>query len=251
MYYWQAVVLGLIEGITEFLPISSTFHLIWAAKILQIPQSDFLKLFEVAIQGGAILAVLVVYFKKLSTKIFISFLPTAIVGFVLYKVIKNIFFENLILQLLVFVLMGVIFVAVERLNNKNNTKSISQISFKQAIIVGLCQSLAVVPGVSRAGAVMLTLFGMKVTRSEAAEYSFLLAVPTILAASFFDLIKSKDILLTQSSNLGLLIIGTLVSFLSALVVIKWLIKFLQNHTLEGFGWYRLILVAVLFQLFYH
>ena len=109
MDLFQAIVLGIVEGATEFLPISSTFHLIWTSKLLQIPVTDFLKLFEVAIQGGAILAVLVLYGRKISAKVMISFVPTAIVGLVLYKVIKGIFFENMILQLTVFAGMGILF----------------------------------------------------------------------------------------------------------------------------------------------
>lgn len=249
MYYWQAILLGIIEGATEFLPISSTFHLIWASKILQIPQTEFLKLFEVAIQGGAILAVLVLYGKRISTKVMVSFIPTAIVGLVLYKIIKGIFFENMILQLSVFAGVGIIFLVFERFYKKQN-KKIEDLSYGQALIIGLIQALAVVPGVSRAGAVMLGMMGMGVSREESAKYSFLLAVPTILAASLYDLWKMRSLLTGQSENIQLLILGSIAAFIGALVIIKWFIGFLQKNTLEGFGWYRLILVAILFKLLY-
>ncbi len=249
MYYWQAVVLGLVEGITEFLPISSTFHLIWASKILQIPQTEFLKLFEVAIQGGAILAVLVLYGKKISTKVMVSFIPTAIVGLVLYKIIKGIFFENMILQLSVFAGVGILFLVFERFYKKKN-KKIEDLSYGQALLIGLIQALAVVPGVSRAGAVILGMMGMGVSREESAKYSFLLAVPTILAASLYDLWKMRSLLTGQSENIQLLILGSIAAFVGALVIIKWFIGFLQKHTLEGFGWYRLFLAAILFKFLY-
>lgn len=244
MQVWQAIVLGLVEGITEFLPISSTFHLIWAAKILQIPTTDFLKLFEVAIQGGAILAVLTLYWKKLSAKVMASFVPTAVVGLVLYKIIKNIFFENMILQLSVFAGVGILFFIFEKWYQKQ-TKRITEISYFQAVLIGLIQALAVVPGVSRAGAVILGMMGLGVSREESAKYSFLLAVPTILSASAYDLWKMRSLLSGQTENIQMLIIGSIAAFVSALVIVKWFVGFLQRNTLRTFGWYRLVVALLL------
>ena len=245
MDLFQAIVLGIVEGATEFLPISSTFHLIWTSKLLQIPVTDFLKLFEVAIQGGAILAVLVLYGRKISAKVMISFVPTAIVGLVLYKVIKGIFFENMILQLTVFAGMGILFLIFEKIYKKQN-KKIENITYFQALMIGLIQALAVVPGVSRAGAVILGMMGMGVSREESAKYSFLLAVPTILAASVYDLWKMRSLLSGQIENVQLLIVGSIAAFVSALVIVKWFVGFLQKNTLKTFGWYRIIATSILF-----
>lgn len=251
MEYIQSIILGIIEGLTEFLPISSTFHLIWATKILGVSQSEFQKLFEVVIQAGAILAVSLLYFRNLLSHpqriklVSVSFLPTALIGFILYKLIKGIFFENFPLQLIVFAAVGVVFIIFERYYKKQYKKTASQIGYKEAFFVGLIQSLAVIPGVSRAGAVMLGMMYLGVKREEAAEYSFLLAIPTIFAAAFFDLLKMREVLVSQSGNIVYLLLGTLVSFISALFVIKWFIRFLQNHTLELFGWYRLVVVLLL------
>ncbi len=250
MDLFQAIVLGIVEGATEFLPISSTFHLIWTSKLLQIPVTDFLKLFEVAIQAGAILAILVLYGKtllkdwKLNFKIFASFIPTAVVGLVLYRVIKGIFFENMLLQLAVFAGMGILFLIFEKIYKKQN-KKLAELSYLQAIGIGLIQALAVVPGVSRAGAVMLGMMGMGVSREESAKYSFLLAVPTILAASVYDLWKMRSLLSGQMENVQLLIVGSLAAFVSALIIIKWFIGFLQKNTLNTFGWYRIVVTFIL------
>lgn len=251
----QAFFLGLVEGITEFLPISSTFHLIWTSKLLGIAQSDFLSFFEVFIQSGAILAVVVVYFKyilqhkKNIRNIILSFIPTAIVGLLLHKIIKTVFFNSDALMLGAFAFFGIVFIVVEYLIKKEKItlhKSILDIPISVAIIIGLGQSLAVLPGVSRAGAVMIVMMILGYKRKDSALYSFLLAVPTILAASAFDLIKMDFSLLSQGSNILYITIGFVVAFVSALIVIKWLIRFLQTNTLTSFGIYRLLLSSILF-----
>ncbi|MBI3619952.1 undecaprenyl-diphosphate phosphatase [Candidatus Roizmanbacteria bacterium] len=252
MNIFQALILGLVEGLTEYLPVSSTFHLIWAAKFLGLGQSEFQKVFEVVIQSGAIAAVLALYFKdiindrKLFTKVLVSFVPTATVGLVFYKVIKNFFFGNLFLQLTVFALVGLIFLAVEKSQLSNKlSRSLKEITYSDAFFVGLIQALAVLPGVSRAGAVILSLMYLKVKRQDAAKYSFILAIPTLLAASVFDLIKSRQTLLSDSGNLTLIAVGLITSFVSALVVVKWFVRFLQSHDLRVFGWYRLAAAGLL------
>lgn len=257
MEYLQSVILGLVEGATEYLPVSSTFHLIWTSRFLGIPQSDFQKAYEVIIQAGAILAVVFLYWKivvsdkKLMLKILSSFVPTAIVGLVLYKVIKNVFFENYLLQLAVFLLVGAVFIFYERYR-KNITlkKTLADISYKECLIIGLAQATAVIPGVSRSGAVILTMMFLSVKREEAAKFSFLLAVPTLLAASVLDVVKISPILFTQTEKIGYLAVGFLAAFLSALVVVAWFIKFLQNHTLSFFGWYRILLGIILLGIFF-
>ncbi len=252
MNFLQAILLGIIEGVTEFLPISSTFHLIWSARIFNIVPTDFTALFEVFIQAGAVAAVVFLYFKtiltdrKLMLKVAASFVPTAVVGFLFYKVIKDYFFNSNLLQLIVFLLVGFIFILYERFgSHKQNKKGLELLSYKDAVIVGLIQALAVIPGVSRAGAVILGLMFLKVRREEAARYSFLLAIPTIFAASALDLFKMRSVLVNNSGNIFLLLVGTMAAFLSAIIVVRWLIKFLQSNSLENFGWYRIGVFAAL------
>lgn len=250
-------ILGLVEGITEFLPISSTAHLIIASKILNIPQTDFQKFFEVFIQSGAILAVAFIYIQyiwknpKVLKNILISFMPTAIVGFLLHKIIKTVFFEsfNLIIGSLFFV--GLLFIVFELLIKGKKvklTKSINQLSPIQAIFTGIVQSLAVIPGVSRSGAVMLGMMFMGFKRDESAIYSFLLAVPTIMAASLFDLYQSKDLLLKNLNNINILLFGFIISFVFAYISVKWLIGYLKRNTLVYFGLYRMVLALSLFMI---
>ena len=250
----QSVILGIVEGITEFLPISSTFHLIWTSRFLQLEQTEFVKLFEVFIQGGAILAVVFLYTKEilnnrqLFVKLILSFIPTAVVGFAMYKVIKGVFFERIDVITIAFFIVGIIFLIVEHLIQKNTIKidkNISKLSYKQAVIVGLVQSLAVLPGVSRAGAVIIGMMILGYKRDESAKYSFMLAIPTILAASVYDLYKMREVVSQNTDQLGVLIVGFAVAFISAYIVIKWLIKYLQNNSLVLFGWYRIIASIIL------
>lgn len=250
-----AAILGVVEGLTEFLPISSTFHLILTSNLLRLSQSDFLKLFEVVIQAGAVLSVATLYFRKiyqsrqLSLQLLSSFIPTAVVGMILYKVIKNVFFNAPILQLTVFVIVGLLFVLVEKLisRSKKPALSLAQLSLKQALVIGLAQSAAVIPGVSRSGAVLLTMLVLGFDRSQSADYAFMLSLPTILAAAGLDLLKSYHALsgLDTGSYLSLLV-GIVISYLTALWVMRWLIQYLKSHTLEIFGYYRLALGLLLY-----
>ena len=250
----QAVILGIVEGITEFLPISSTFHLILTSDLLKISQSDFTKLFEVFIQSGAILSVALLFFtdvvkyKELMKKVFISFLPTAVAGFILYKFIKQVLFENQILMVGIFALVGVAFLVVEWMIKKDKIslkKNIESLTYQEAFLIGIVQSLAVIPGVSRAGAVIIIMMLLGFKRDKAAYYSFLLSVPTIFAASIFDLYKMRTLIIQNSGNLYLLLLGFVVAFISAFIGIKWLIGYLQNHSLEFFGWYRILVGIIL------
>lgn len=250
----QALILGVVEGVTEFLPVSSTFHLIFASKFLGLQQTDFVKVFEVFIQGGAILSVIALYLneiikdKNLIKKTLVSFIPTALVGFVLYKVIKNVFFNADYLMLGVFVMVGMLFIALEFFIHKKKilvSKSIDKLTYKDALLVGLVQALAVIPGVSRAGAVIIGLMMLGHRRDEAAKYSFMLAVPTILAASGYDLFKMRNLILHQQGNVLMLAIGAITAFVSSYIVIKWFIGFLKNNSLSLFGYYRFVLAIIL------
>ncbi|OGK37827.1 hypothetical protein A3F03_04795 [Candidatus Roizmanbacteria bacterium RIFCSPHIGHO2_12_FULL_41_11] len=250
----QSLILGLVEGITEFLPISSTFHLIFTSKLMGIQATDFIKLFEVVIQAGAILAVLFLYFRQwwqdrqLVIKILVSFLPTAVIGFFLYKIIKTVFFESSYLMIVMFIAVGLVFLLIEYLVSQNKlllNKSIQSLNYQTAIFVGLVQSLAVIPGVSRAGAVIVAMMGLGIKREEAAKYSFMLSVPTIFAASAWDAWKMRNALTADTGQIYLLFIGFMMAFISAYFVVKWLITYLQNHSLKIFGWYRLVVGIIM------
>ncbi len=254
----QAVLLGIVEGVTEFLPISSTAHLILASQFLGLAQTEFQKFFEVFIQMGAVLAVAFLYLKyllqhkELIKNVSISFIPTAVVGLLLYKIIKTVFFNsNLLISVSLFVI-GFVFILLEKkVKNKSLSlnKNLNQMNWREALLVGLFQSLAIVPGVSRAGIVMVALMGMKYRRTEAALYSFLLAVPTITAAALLDLYKSRDLLVSSQTNVALLVVGFIVSFVTAYVSVKWLISYLQNNSLVNFAYYRFALAIIVVLIF--
>lgn len=251
----NALILGLVEGVTEFLPISSTAHLLIAGRFLHLTQTEFQTFFDIFIQSGAILAVVFIYFsyviknKHLWGKIIVSFIPTAIVGLVLEKIIKKYFFNSLPLIVGSMFLIGLIFIIFEYLikNNKNFlNKSVKDMSYLEAFLIGVGQSLAVVPGVSRSGIVMLAMMGQKFKRDESAVYSFLLAVPTLLAASGLELIKTNIKVLTNTGNLVFLGVGFLASFVTAYIAVKWFIGYMQKNSLTYFGIYRIILSVLTF-----
>lgn len=253
-----SIILGIVEGLTEFIPVSSTFHLIATSKILGLPQTDFLKLFEVVVQSGAIISIIWLYKDKLIRNsslrrmLLYSFIPTAVIGGVLYKLIKGYFFENTILQLFVFGLIGLIFIILEWYLTKNSiklTKKLSDITIKHAVTIGLFQVLSTVPGFSRSGSILIGMLVLGYTRSSAAEYAFMLSLPTILAATALDLYQNRVLLSTISSaEVFYLMLGTLSAFLSALWVMRWLINYLSKYSLRVFGYYRLVAVAILYYL---
>lgn len=251
-----SIILGIVEGLTEFIPVSSTFHLIATSKLLGLPQTDFLKLFEVVIQSGAIVSIIWLYKDKLVSnrplqkRLLYSFIPTAIVGGLLYKLIKGYFFENTILQLSVFGLVGLLFIILEWYLAKksiNLSNKLADISIKHAIIIGLFQAMSTVPGFSRSGSVLLGMLILGYTRSSAAEYAFMLSLPTIFAATALDLYQNRVLLSTISTvETMYLILGTISAFLSALWVMRWLINYLSTNNLRIFGYYRLIALVVLY-----
>jgi undecaprenyl-diphosphatase len=253
----NALILGIVEGVTEFLPISSTAHLLITGKFLHLSQTEFQTFFDVFIQSGAILAVVFLYFKyvikhkDLWGKIIVSFIPTAIVGLILEKIIKKVFFNSMPLIIGAMFVIGLLFIFFEYFIKKKNiklNKSIGDMTYKEAFFAGLGQSLAVIPGVSRSGIVMLTMMGQKFKRDESAVYSFLLAVPTILAASGLELIKTDFKILSNSNNLLFLAVGFVISFITAYISVKWLINFLQKKSLVIFGIYRVLTSFILFML---
>jgi undecaprenyl-diphosphatase len=240
----EAVILGIVEGLTEFLPISSTGHLILVSNLLGIQQTEQHKAFEVSIQLGSILAVVFLYFKKfldtnLMKRILIAFIPTGILGFVLYKIIKSLFNPYIVVFMLVF--GGLLLILIE-LNHKNKSydiNSIYEVSYQKAFLIGVFQSLAMIPGTSRSGATIVGGLLLGLNRKTAAEFSFMLAVPTMFMATFYDVYKNhSNFSLSDWENL---IVGFIVAFISALFAIKWLLKFISNHSFISFGIYRIIL----------
>lgn len=254
MTLFQALIFGLVEGLTEFLPISSTAHLIMTSAFFDMQQSEFVSFFEVFIQSGAILAVVVLYFnfilkhKSYILKLITSFIPTATVGFLLHPFIKSVFFNSTMLISLSLISIGVLFIVLEYFIKQGKFSLIGRLSnltYKHAFLIGLLQSMAVIPGVSRAGAVIVGMMLLRYRRDEAALYSFLLAVPTILAASIFDLLKTDLSIISQEGNIMALMTGFVTSFVVALLVIRWLIQYLQKNSLAIFGAYRILVGATL------
>ncbi|MDD5032409.1 MAG: undecaprenyl-diphosphatase UppP [Patescibacteria group bacterium] len=247
----QSIILGIVEGLTEFLPISSTAHLIIAAKLLAIGQTEFVKSFTIAIQLGAILAVVFLYWRRFFKdwdylkKIITAFLPTAAVGFIFYQIIKSFLMESLLVIALALFFGGIIIIIFEAGKGKRTGDNGSDlITYKRAFLIGLCQSVAVIPGVSRAAATIIGGLSMKLSRRAIVEFSFLLAVPTMLAATGYDLIKTGFNFSGQ--ELGALSIGFLISFFAALAGVKFFLKFITKYNFFYFGVYRVILgIAIL------
>lgn len=258
MDFIQALILGIVEGITEFLPISSTGHLILATDLLQISQTEFVKSFTVIIQSGAILAVLLLYWreliskKSLMLKVLVAFLPTAVIGLLLYKVIKEFLLGNTAVVLWSMFLGGIALLLLElffkhRVGNQKlevSSEKLVAITYKQSFLIGIFQSISVVPGTSRA---LASIFGgmiVGLSRKQAVEFSFLLAAPTLLAATGLDLLETSFSFNNQEwTMLG---IGFVTSFIVAYLVIKWFIKYISHHTFIIFGIYRIIAALLLY-----
>lgn len=251
----ESVILGVIEGFTEFLPVSSTGHLVLASKILNVGQSDFLKSFEIIIQLGAILSVMVLYWKSFWNfenikKLVVAFVPTGIIGLAFYKIVKIYFIGNLQMVLWSLFIGGVILIIFEwRHKEAEGTGGtgggLTHVSYQQSFLVGLCQAVSIIPGVSRSAATIIGGLLMGLKRKTIVEFSFLLAVPTMLAASSLDFIKNAS---TFSKNqFDLLAVGFLVSFVVAVASIKFLLNFIKKHNFIPFGIYR-ILAAIAFWL---
>ncbi len=253
MNYFQAIILSIVEGITEFLPISSTGHMVLAADLLKIAETPFVKDFEIIIQVGAIFAIIALYWKTLLTnkqvwsRVIIAFIPTGIIGFLLYKIIKTYLLGNLYITLAALFVGGIALIALELIYREkdHHAAKIEDISYQNAFLIGLFQSIAVIPGVSRSAATIISALFLGTKRKAATEFSFLLAVPTMLAASGYDLVKTK--FHYTSYEYTVLAVGFIGAFLVALVVVKLFLRFVQTHTFIPFGIYR-ILLTILFWL---
>jgi undecaprenyl-diphosphatase len=258
MEIWQSLVMGVVEGLTEFLPISSTGHLILAGHVLGVTASDFAKSFEIIIQLGAILAVVVLYFKTLWSvanikKLLVAFAPTAVIGLALYKVVKAQLLGNEAVVLWALGIGGVLLIIFElvykskrgAVPDENEGAGIESVTYKQAFLIGLAQSLAIIPGVSRSAATIVGGLLLGLSRQTIVEFSFLLAVPTMLAASGLDLVKNAGSF--SADQFGVLTVGFVVAFVTALVAIKFLLSYIRTHSFIPFGIYR-IAIAILFAL---
>ncbi len=241
----HAIILGIVEGLTEFLPISSTAHLVLTSNFLKIVQNDQLMVFEIAIQLGAILAVVFIYWKKLFdinllTKLFVAFLPTGLVGFLLYKYIKT-FLDNEFIIAFALIIGGIILLIVEKIYKINYQKQQIQheeIDYKKAFILGLSQCVAMIPGVSRSGAVMTAGLIMNIKRNILVDFTFLMAIPTMFAATFYSLYKARDVLNTD--YLQILSVGFIVSFVIAFIVVKAFLGYIRKFDFVPFAIYRII-----------
>lgn len=250
MSFIDSIILGIIEGFTEFLPISSTAHLILASKLLRLESSEFLKTFEISVQLGAIASVVFLYWKDLISdkdliqKIIVAFIPTAIIGFIFYDIVKDVFLENPLISVWALIIAGLGLILFEFFyKEKSQDNQHNQISYNQSLIIGLFQSIAIIPGVSRAAATILGGLSLGINRKTIVEFSFLLAVPTMAGATGLNLLKSANHLSgTDFVNLG---IGFIVSFVMAMISIKFLLQFIQKHNFTVFGVYR-ILIGLLF-----
>lgn len=250
----HTIILAAVEGVTEFLPISSTGHLILASKLVGIAETDFVKTFEIVIQLGAIMAVVVLYFKKiigsfnLIKKLVVAFIPTAIVGFTLYPLIKEVLLGSSAITLNALFWGGIALIGVEWFlrRKKIEAKSESEVTYRQALLIGTFQSLSVVPGVSRAAATIVGGLLTGLNRQTATEFSFMLAIPTMFAASALDIYKSRHLL--ASANLTTLALGTFLSFIFAILAVKFLIGYIKKHDFTAFGIYRIVL-SILFWIF--
>jgi undecaprenyl-diphosphatase len=248
----QATLLGIIEGATEFLPISSTGHLILAGSLLGIPATDFYKSFEIVIQLGAILAVVVLYFRSLLDievlkRIAVAFVPTGVIGLACYHLVKTYLLGNATVVLSALFIGGLILILFElaRTERFQYDMPLSAITYKQALIIGLFQSVAIIPGVSRSAATIVGGLLLELPRKTIVEFSFLLAVPTMAAATGLDLLKNYASF--SADGAWLIAIGFLVSFAVALLAIKFFLSYVRTHGFLPFGIYR-VLVAVLFWL---
>lgn len=249
----DAVLLAIVEGVTEFLPVSSTGHLILAQHLLGIEETVFVKTFDIGIQLGAILAVVALYARSLLNvtllkKLFVAFVPTGVIGFTLYPFIKGFLLGNEWIVVSALALGGAVLILLEIMRGASEEMPTppADISYRDSFLIGLFQSLAVVPGVSRSGATIAGGLLLGIPRVTITEFSFLLAVPTMAAATGYDLLKSAGEF--TASNAGLFAIGFVVSFAVALVSIRWLIRIVQRHTFIPFGVYR-ILIALVFAFF--
>lgn len=254
MDIFQSIIMGIVEGFTEFLPVSSTGHMIVTADFLGIPQDSMTKAYEVIIQFAAILAVVLNYKEKFTirkidflTKLFIAFLPIAGIGFLFAKHIKALF--SLDVVAVMFIVGGVAFLIAEKFYTEKEgfIDDVEQLSYKQAFLIGCAQVLGLIPGTSRSGSTIIAAMFLGLTRKASAEFSFLLAVPVMSAATAYDILKHYHEF--NVDNLIVLGVGFVVSFVVAYATIKLFLQFLRRFTFVSFGIYRIIFGMALLYLY--
>lgn len=258
----KAIIFGIVEGITEWLPISSTGHMILLNEFINLKVSaDFYELFEVIIQLGAILAVVILYFKKIFPwgkgktkkdtlsifnlwgKILVACIPAAIIGFLLDDWLDEHLYNSIVVSLML-IIYGVLFILIENHKFKNKkVDDVANITYKQALLIGVFQLLALIPGTSRSGATIIGGLLLGLSRSVAAEFTFVLAIPVMAGASLLKLVKYiiNVGLVFTSTEIIILSVSSLVAFAVSLLAIKFIIKFVSNHNYKPFGWYRIVL----------
>lgn len=249
----EAIIIAIVEGITEFLPVSSTGHMIIVEKLLNIPSTDFTKLFTVGIQLGAILAVVVLYWKKFISpiatknfqfygKLLVAVIPALALGFIFSDTIDELL-ESTMTVAIALIAGGIVLLFIDKVFNKPIVETDEKISYLNALVIGIWQCIAMIPGVSRSAASIIGGMQQKLTRKLAAEFSFFLAVPTMAAATGYKLLKGYETITTE--HIKLFVIGNVVAFIVALLAIKFFIGFLQKHGFRFFGYYRIIAGTIL------
>jgi undecaprenyl-diphosphatase len=254
MTFLEAIIIAIVEGITEFLPISSTGHMIITQSLLGIPSTEFVKTFTVNIQFGAILSVIVLYWKRFFQtwdfylKLAVACLPL-IIAYLLEKQIDSMLGSVLIVAISMFI-GGIFLLFVDRWFDRPENEKTS-LTYKKSFIIGLIQIISVIPGVSRSAATIIGGMSQKLSRKNSAEFSFFLAVPTMFAASALKLLENYKSI--SGDNISLLLVGNVVSFFVAMLAIKTFIAFLTNHGFKLFGYYRIVigLILVIFLLTGH
>ncbi|RYF16311.1 MAG: undecaprenyl-diphosphate phosphatase [Flavobacteriales bacterium] len=254
MNYLQAIILAIIEGLTEFLPVSSTGHMIIGTALMNMEPTPFVKLFTIVIQLGTILSVLVLYFKRFFRsldfyyKLVVAAIPASILGILLNDFIDSLL-ESPLMVAVMLVIGGVILLFVDKWFNKPTVDNSDEITYKQSFIIGLYQCLALIPGTSRSASTIVGAMTQKLTRKAAAEFSFFLAIPMMLGASVIKLYKFvKEGHTFSGDEINLLIIGNVVGFIVAIVAIKTFINILTKHGFKAFGWYRIVVGLIILAL---
>jgi undecaprenyl-diphosphatase len=251
MSWIEAVIIAIVEGLTEFLPVSSTGHMIITQSVLGVQSTEFVKAFTVIIQFGAILSVIILYWKRFFRtltfyyKLLVGFIPAAILGFLFSDYIDNLL-ENVTVVAITLVLGGVLMLFVDKWFD--NPKEHETVTYKNAFIIGLFQCIAMIPGVSRSMATIVGGMSRGLSRKLAAEFSFFLAVPTMAAATGYKMLKlfsSDEGFVILKDNIGVLITGNIVAFIVALLAIKVFIEFITKYGFKFFGWYRIVLGTVI------
>lgn len=255
MDIWQAIIIAIVEGLTEFLPVSSTGHMVITSALLKLNKDEFTKLFEVCIQLGAILAVVVLYWKKFLifdknrlnfyVKLIVAVLPALIVGYLFADKIDALLESPLVVGVSLLV-GGIVLLFVDNWFTNPTIEKDEEMNLFRSLRIGFWQCVAMIPGVSRSAATIIGGMQQKLTRNVAAEFSFFLAVPTMAAATGYKLLKGRELLMANTENLKLLLVGNVVAFIVAMIAIKFFINTLKKYGFRVWGYYRIVVgIAIL------